>query len=147
LDLTTAVKLNIYQTIARTAKAPDVAQVAEGMELPLADVQREFKALAGQRLLVLEPGDEGQIRMASPFSGIKTPFLVHAGGKSYYANCCWDVLGVAAALHEDADIAAHCAYSGVPLPIRVRNGRVEPVDCIAHFAVPAAMWWQDIIYT
>ena len=147
MDLTTAVKLNIYQTIAETAQAPDVDQVAISMGLPLADVKQEFETLAGQRLLVLEPGDKTRIRMASPFSGIETPFLVQAGGKSYYANCSWDALGVAAALHQDADIVANCAHSGESLPIRVRDGQVEPVASIAHFAVPAALWWKDIIYT
>jgi hypothetical protein len=147
LDLTTAVKLNIYQTIAATAKAPDVGQVAASMALPAADVQKEFETLAGMRLLVLELGDKTRIRMASPFSGIETPFLVSAGGRAYYANCCWDALGVAAALNQDADVTANCAYSGQALPISVRDGRVEPVDCIAHFAVPAALWWRDIVYT
>jgi hypothetical protein len=54
---------------------------------------------------------------------------------------------VAAALHQDADIIVNCAHSGESLPIRVRDGQVEPVACIAHFAVPAALWWKDIIYT
>jgi len=147
VDLTTAVKMTIYQTIAETTQAPDVGQVAEAMALPAPDVQGAFESLAGQRLLVLEPGDKTRIRMAPPFSGITTPMRVRAAGKSYYANCSWDALGVAAALHQDADIDAHCAHSGEPIPIRVRDGQVEMVDCVAHFAVPAALWWQDIVYT
>ncbi len=147
MDLTTAVKMNIYQSIADTTRVPDVRQVAEAMALPAADVQRAFDSLAGQRLLVLEPGDRTRIRMAPPFSGIRTPMRVLVAGKSYYANCSWDALGVAAALGQDADVDAHCAHSGEPLPIRVRAGRVESPDCVAHFAVPAALWWQDIVYT
>ncbi|MGD8584378.1 MAG: organomercurial lyase [Chloroflexota bacterium] len=147
MDLTTAVKMNIYQTIAETTQVPDAGQVAEAMALPEFDIQQAFESLAGQRLLVLEPGDKTRIRMAPPFSGIKTPMGVQVAGKSYYANCSWDALGVAAALHQDADIDAHCAHSSMSLPIRVRHGRVEAVDCVAHFAVPAALWWQDIVYT
>jgi DNA-binding transcriptional MocR family regulator len=147
VDLTTAVKLNIYRTIAETTRAPDVADVAQAMELSHSEVQQAYESLAGQRLLVLESGDKTRIRMASPFSGIETPFVVQAAGKSYYANCSWDALGVAAALQQDADIDARCAYSGRLLAIRVRDGQVEPLDCIAHFAVPAALWWQDIVYT
>ncbi len=147
MDLTTAVKLNIYQTIAETTQAPDVNRVAEAMALPSSDVQQAFQSLAEQRLLVLEPGDNSRIRMAPPFSGVETPMRVRVAGKLYYANCSWDALGVASALHQDADIDAHCAYSREPLPIRVRNGQVEAVECVAHFAVPAALWWQDIVYT
>ncbi|UCG25045.1 MAG: hypothetical protein JSW55_03360 [Chloroflexota bacterium] len=147
LDFTTAVKMNIYQTIAETTQVPDVTDVAKSMGRPPAEVQQAFEALANQRLLVLEPGDKTRIRMAPPFSGIETPVLVRVMGKSYHANCAWDALGVAAALHQDADIVATCAYSGESLPIHVRQERVLPVDCLAHFAVPAALWWQDIIYT
>jgi hypothetical protein len=147
MDLTTAVKMNIYAIIAETAQAPDVGQVTQALVLPAADVQQAFESLADQRLLVLEPGDKTRIRMAPPFSGIKTPMRVQVADKSYYANCSWDALGVAAALQQDADVLANCAYSGEPLTIHIRDGQVEPVDCVAHFAVPAALWWQDIVYT
>ncbi len=147
MDFTTTVKTQLYQTVAETTLLPGVNEVAEAMDHPLADVQEAFEALAGQRLLVLEPNDRSRIRMAPPFSGAETPFLVRVAGKSYYANCAWDALGVAAALHQDADIVANCAHSGEPLSIRVRQGRVEAVDILAHFAVPAALWWEDIIYT
>lgn len=147
MNFTTDVKLHIYRTIAETTRAPTVNQVAAALGRTQVDVQEAFEDLTNQRLLVLEPGDKTQIRMAPPFSGIKTPFLVHVAGESYYANCAWDALGVAAALQQDADVAAKCAYSGQPLPIRVRRGEVQPVACVAHFAVPAARWWEDIIYT
>ena len=27
------------------------------------------------------------------------------------------------------------------------NGKPVPQDCAVHFAVPAAHWWDDIVYT
>ena len=147
MDFTTSVKMHIYQTVAETTSLPGAAKVAEAMEHPLADVQEAYEMLAGQRLLVLEPDDRSRIRMAPPFSGIETSILVRVAGKSYYANCSWDALGIIAALHQDADVVANCASSSEPLAIHVRQGRVEAVDCIAHFAVPAALWWDDIVYT
>ncbi|MGD2077931.1 MAG: organomercurial lyase, partial [Chloroflexota bacterium] len=147
MDITTAVKMNIYQTIVDQCRAPDVNEVSQSMKLPISGVQQAFESLAEQRLLVLEPADKRRIRMAPPFSGIKTPMQVQVADKTHYANCCWDALGVAAALHQDADIFTSCAYSGQALAIQVRDGRVQPVDCLAHFAVPAALWWQDIVYT
>ena len=147
MDFTTDVKLTIYQTIAETTRPPTVDAAAASMGQARADVQDAFDKLASQRLLVLEPGDRTRIRMAPPFSGIETPFLVQVKGKSYYANCAWDALGVAVAMHQDGDVVANCANSGELLPIHVRRGQVLPVDCLAHFAVPAALWWQDIIYT
>ncbi|MFQ5594496.1 MAG: organomercurial lyase, partial [Anaerolineae bacterium] len=82
-----------------------------------------------------------------PFSGIETPHLVEANGKAYFANCAWDAFGVAAALHCDADIKTSCADCGEPIELQVRNGEPVPQECAVHFAVPAAHWWDDIIYT
>jgi hypothetical protein len=97
--------------------------------------------------LVLEPGTTSKIRMAPPFSGVETPFQVKVDAKSYYANCAWDALGVPAALRCDADVATTCADCGEPMSLQVKNGQPVPQDCATHFAVPAAHWWDAIIYT
>jgi len=147
MNFETAVKLNIYQTIAATTNAPTSAQVAAALNSTVAKVEAAFQHLDQKRLLVLEPGTSSHIRMAPPFSSIETPHVVKIDGKSYYANCAWDALGVAAALHRDADIESVCGDCGQPMSFQVRNGRPLPQDCVIHFAVPAARWWDDIIYT
>jgi hypothetical protein len=147
LDFDTLVKLNIYETIGETTKAPTSAEVAARLGSSLADVEAAFQRLYEKRLLVLEPGTTSKIRMAPPFSGVETPFLVKVDAKSYYANCAWDALGVPAALHSDADVVTTCADCGEPMSLQVRNGQPVPLDCATHFAVPAAHWWDDIIYT
>jgi len=143
----TAVKLNIYETIAKTTGLPNAAKVATALGATVEEVEAAFQRLYQKRLLVLEPGLPSEIRMAPPFSGIETPHLVKAGGKAYYANCAWDAFGVAAALHQDADVESSCPDCGEPLSFQVRNGRPAPQDCAVHFAVPAALWWRDIVYT
>jgi hypothetical protein len=147
MNFETAVKLNVYETIAATTQAPTSAQVAAALNSTVAKVEAAFQRLYQKRLLVLEPGTSSHIRMAPPFSGIETPHVVKIGDKSYYANCAWDALGVAAALHRDADIESVCGDCGQPMSFQVRNGRPLPQDCVIHFAVPAARWWDDIIYT
>jgi Alkylmercury lyase len=147
MDFDTTVKLNIYQTIAVTTRTPDVAAVAAALDASVAEVQAAFQRLYQKRLLVQEPGDPGKIRMAPPFSGIKTQHAVIAGGKTYYANCAWDAFGVAAALHQDADIESLCPDCGEGLFFQVRDAMPRPQACAVHFAVPAALWWRDIVYT
>jgi hypothetical protein len=34
-----------------------------------------------------------------------------------------------------------------PMNLVIREGAPKPTPCVAHFAVPAAHWWDDIIYT
>jgi hypothetical protein len=147
MDFDTSVKLKIYQMVARDAVMPAASEAAAELAIPVGEVQTALKRLYAKRLLVLEPGDETRIRMAPPFSGVPTPFRVEVGAKSYYANCAWDAFGVPAALHADATIHASDGFTGEPLLLQVKDGTPRSQDWVAHFAVPAAQWWHDIIYT
>ena len=147
MDLQTSVKLAIYDTFATTAHAPTVEDIARRLDAGIDDVQQAFNDLAEKRLLVPEPGDPSRIRMAPPFSAITTPFKVHAAGKRYDANCVWDSLGVLAALKTDGMVRTRDAHSREAMTLVVRGGSPKPTPCVIHFAVPAAHWWDDIIYT
>ena len=147
MDLTTAVKLKMYETIAESGRVPTAPNVAGLLNKPVAEIERAFAELAGQRLLVLELGEAGKIRMAPPFAGVETPFLVRVGEQSYYANCVWDALGVVAALRHDGVVEASDGQTGEPMRLEVRGGDPVPQECAIHFAVPAAHWWDDIIHT
>jgi hypothetical protein len=85
--------------------------------------------------------------MAPPFSGIETQHKVKIAGKSYFANCAWDAFGIAAALHQDASIISTCDDCGQTLNYEIRDGQPLSQEAAVHFAVPAAQWWEDIIYT
>lgn len=147
MDFITTVKLNIYDTIAQTTQPPSALDVARALSAPLEQVQAAFEQLHQKRLLVPEPGDPARIRMAPPFSGVETPFRARLGDKAYYANCAWDALGIPAALREDGVIEAQDGFSGEPIVLEVRDQKPVPQACVIHFAVPAARWWEDILYT
>ena len=147
MEFDTAVKLKIYEAVAETAQAPTSAEIAAALDSSAQVVEAAFRQLAQKRLLVLEPGDDTRIRMAPPFSAIGTQHQVKIGDKSYYANCAWDAFGVAAALGQDADITSICEDCGEALSYQVRDGRPLAQESAVHFAVPAAKWWADIIYT
>ena len=147
MDFDTTVKLKIYSTIAEQARVPGAVGVAQALDAPIEEVLAAFDRLHQQRLLVPEPGDPLRIRMAPPFSGVETSFPVRVGDKKYFANCIWDALGIPAALHADAVIEAADGYNGEAITIEVRESMPVPQECVIHFAVPAARWWQDIAYT
>jgi hypothetical protein len=126
---------------------PDSAPVATKLNVPEEEIREVFQELAAKRLLVLEPGYPSKIRMAPPFSGIETSFRVEAGNKSYYANCVWDAFGIAAALQENAIIHSTDGFTREPLTLEVKDHQPIASNYLAHFAVPAAQWWEDIIYT
>jgi DNA-binding transcriptional MocR family regulator len=147
MDFDTTVKLNIYETIAQTTQAPTSRDVAKALGASLQEIEDAFERLHKKRLLVPEPGDLSRIRMAPPFSGVQTPFRVKVQDRVYYANCAWDALGIPAALHQDAVVEASDGHSGEPMTLEVRDGQPVPQQCVIHFAVPAAQWWDDIIHT
>ena len=147
MDFDTAVKLHIYETLAQTTHPPTARDVAHALGAPLTEVEAAFDRLHKKRLLAPEPGDPTRIRMAPPFSGIETPFRVKVKDKLYHANCAWDALGIPAALHGDAVVQAVDGHTGEPITLEVKDGQPLPQPCVIHFAVPAAHWWDDIIYT
>ena len=147
MDLEIEVKLAIYQMIAQNAIIPDTKAVAAKLNVPEEKVREIYQELAAKRLLVLEPGDATRIRMAPPFSGITTPFRVKIADMSYYANCVWDAFGIAAALNQDGIIYASDGFTNEPLVLEVKDNQPTNSNYLAHFAIPAAQWWDDIIHT
>jgi hypothetical protein len=147
MDFDTSVKLNIYETFARTTHAPTSHEVAQTLNAPIEEVQAAFDRLHQKRLLVPEPGEPSRILMAPPFSGVETPFRVIIEHKVYFANCVWDSFGIPAALHQDAIIDAVDGQTNEPIQLQIKDGQPVPNTCVAHFAVPAARWWKDIVYT
>jgi hypothetical protein len=104
--------------------------------------------------------------MANPFSGIPTDFKVHANGKTYYANCAWDMLGIPATLHTDAVIEAICTESNDSVKLEIRNNNIAPAavpggapfgdadardaassSLLVHFPLPFSRWYDDLTFT
>jgi hypothetical protein len=147
LDFDTRVKLQIYQTVVSTAHMPTSHDVARALGGSAAEVEAAFVRLHEKRVLLPEPGDPSRIRMAPPFSGVETCFRVSVGDKHYDANCVWDALGISAALEADATILAADGQTGEPMTLEVRDQRPVSDPCVIHYAVPAAHWWDDLVYT
>jgi DNA-binding transcriptional MocR family regulator len=147
MDALTSVKLAIYDHFATTTHAPNLSDIAAKLNLSHGEVQSAFHELHTQRLLVPEPGDPSRIRMAPPFSAIPTSFNVTIGTKRYHAPCVWDSIGIPAALHQDGMVRARDGHTREPMTLVIRDGSPKPTPCVIHIAVPAAHWWDDIIYT
>lgn len=142
----TQVKVAIYSCFAETGEAPLLEEIARRVGSDAARVRDAYARLREERVLVLEP-DGRSIRMAPPFSGVPTQHRVSALGKEYFANCAWDALGVPAALHLPAEVRSRCEQSGEPLRLEIGPEGPEPSDWLFHCLVPAAKWWEDIVFT
>jgi hypothetical protein len=146
MDFESTVKLAIYQNFAATGAAPQPSRIAEELNCSPGEVRNAFARLQANRVLLLEPDGE-TIRMAPPFSGIPTQHKVEIEGKTYFANCAWDALGIPAALHQEALVHSSCGQSGAPLRLHVGFEGPEPSQWVFHCQVPAARWWSDLVFT
>jgi hypothetical protein len=146
MDFDTRVKLAIYHATAEVGTPPRLEEVARRVAATPAEVHQAYARLGASRLLVLEP-DGVTIRMAPPFSGIPTQHEVRVDGVVYHANCAWDALGIPAALHRSAEVRSRCEQSLEPLLLQVGPEGPEPSTWLFHCLVPAARWWQDIVFT
>jgi hypothetical protein len=146
VDLDTQIKLAVYRHFAETGRRPSPGEVAERAGSDVAAVLDAYPRLRAQRVLALE-ADGSSIRMAPPFSGVPTQHVVVAGGTQYFANCAWDALGVPAALQRPGTVHSRCEQSGEPLRLEIGLDGPEPSTWLFHCLVPAAKWWDDIVFT
>lgn len=146
MDLSIRVRSAILGTLAETATAPTPAEVAERLGETMEPVLAAWDDLREGRAIVT--GEDGvSIRMANPFSGIPTEHTFESAGVRYYANCAWDALGIPAALGRAGTVRSWCAHSGEPLRLEVAETGPECCDWLFHSLVPAAHWWDDIVFT
>ncbi len=140
------VKLAVYRHFAETGQAPAPEDIAERVGSDERSVVDAYGRLSALRMLVLEE-DGSSIRMASPFSGVPTQHVVESDGVRYFANCAWDALGVLAALRRPGTVHSRCEGSGEPLNLEVGVDGPGPSEWLFYCLVPAARWWDDIVFT
>lgn len=125
----------IYQQFVLTSRPPTVEEAVRHFELSVEQAASVYRDLNQRHALFLETGTT-EIRIANPFSAVPTPFRVKVEGLSYWANCAWDALGIAAALHKDATIEATYGDTGQALTLEVAGGQVLGHDELVHFPHP-----------
>jgi hypothetical protein len=141
-----AVRNLTYSRFVDLGRAPTAGEVAVAAGRDPAEIMAAWERLHVEHALVLHAAT-GAIRMANPFSAVPTAYRVHAAGRWWYGNCAWDAFGICAALHEDGRIETSCPDCGQALRITVRNQRPDDEALLFHCLVPAARWWDDIVFT
>jgi len=135
-----------YRMFVDRGRAPVIDEVARAADLTPAEVEASWRELHRAHALVLNTAAT-EIRMANPFSSVPTPYRVHAGGRWWYGNCAWDALGICAALHADGRIETSCPDCDETILVEVHDERVDDERLSFHCLVPAAHWWDDIVFT
>ena len=137
------VRRYVFGQAAATARLPSPGEVAAGLGRSQAELEVPLRRLAANRVLVLAPGT-ANVWVAPPFCAVPSDFRVRACGRTYWGVCVWDALGIPAALHADAAVAAVGGECGEELVLEVRGGALARGEGVIHFGVPAARWWDNI---
>jgi hypothetical protein len=139
-------RIAVYQRFGRgeCARISDLA--ADLSEAP-EEVAVGLATLAGQRHLAL--GADGQIVMAHPFAAVPLGFSVMGRDTLWWGGCSWDSFALAHLLPEQGPmlVATTCPGCGQPHAWQVGNEQPPPGEQIAHFLVPVARMWDDVVFT
>ena len=135
-----------YRRFVELGRAPSVDEVAAAVGSNQDEVAEGWRRLHDAHGLVLHAGRD-ELRMLNPFSAVPTAYRVHADGRWWFGNCAWDAVGICAALHTNGVIRASCPDCGEDIDLAIKDGTPSDKSLLFHCLVPAASWWDDIVFT
>ena len=131
------VRRYVYDYVMKEGLPPTIAETASALSTTPDNVGASFQRLAAEHILVLQRGT-GEILIANPFSAVPTPFQV----RQLCLGCDGNSRDVGARHHHRGFVRMLWhgdASKGDQQLARRRAG-------IVHFAIPAAHWWDDIVF-
>ena len=140
-------RLAVYRAFAETGRAPGSGELAAELGVEAAEVAAGLAELARGRHLAL--GDHGQIVMAHPFSAVPLGFSVMGARTLWWGGCAWDSFALPHLLREEGEVlvATRCPACGTPHAWSVGRHRPPGGGQVAHFLVPVAQMWDDVVHT
>jgi hypothetical protein len=140
-------RLAVYRAFAETGRAPEPGELATKLGTEAREVATGLAELARGRHLAL--GDQGQIVMAHPFSAVPLGFSVMGARTLWWGGCAWDSFALPHLLPSENEVlvATRCPACGTPHAWSVGRHRPPGGGQVAHFLVPAARMWDDVVHT
>jgi hypothetical protein len=143
----TALRIHVYDRILATGIPPTSAEIARHFGVAPADALRALREVKIGKTILPHP-KTGEIWMAGPFAALPTQYVVVGRKTKWWANCAWDMLGVAALVKEPVRMDARCTDCGAAMTFQVDAGQQELHDAgVVHFLIPAGHWYDDIGFT
>jgi hypothetical protein len=140
-------RLAVYRAFAGTGRAPSLFDLASELSVTTADIEHGLRELHSGRHLVLD--EQGEIVMAHPFSAVPLGFSVMGRETLWWGGCSWDSFALPHVVPAEGDVlvATRCPACSRPHAWNVGTTGPPPGDQVAHFLVPAARMWDDVVHT
>ncbi len=130
-------RLAVYRSFAETGRAPEPGSLADGV----------LRELHEQRHVVLDR--DGRIVMAHPFAAVPLGFAAMGRETLWWGGCAWDSFALAHLLPDEPEVlvATRCPGCGAALAWVVDRDAPPAGEQVAHFLIPAAHMWDDVVET
>ena len=142
-----AVRVAVYETFSRSGRAPALHELASQFSTTESEISLALRELHNSRHLALDI--DGQIVMAHPFSSVPLGFSVMGANTLWWGGCAWDSFALPHLLHWEHEmlVATRCPTCTHPHAWSVGTDAPPQGDQVAHFLVPAAEMWNDVVHT
>jgi hypothetical protein len=143
----TDLRVFVYDHLVATGRAPSLTEIGQALGSDPADARARLAAMRIGKTILPHP-TTGELWMAGPFSAVPTTSTVSDGVTTWWANCIWDMFGVAVIVGHKLTGRTICGDCGETLTIDCDPvASPAPSDAIAHFLLPAREWYVDVGYT
>jgi Alkylmercury lyase len=136
----------IYREFVEQGRPPTAAEAARRLQVGVEEVLAGWGRLHDEHMIVLD-ADRVEVRMAHPFSARPMHFVVASAEQKWWGGCAWDSFGIMAALDQEVLVATTCLGCRGPLALLADPTAPPTGPYVAHFLVPAASWWDDVVRT
>ncbi|MFI0357107.1 organomercurial lyase [Actinomadura sp. 9N407] len=140
-------RVAVYGSFARTGRAPDVAELTERFGASDGDIRGGLRELHRQRHVALD--DDDRVLMAHPFTSVPLGFAVMGASTLWWGGCAWDSFALPHLLPDEPEVLVSTRCPGCGTPHAWNVTREAPPDGkqVAHFLVPVAHMWDDVVHT
>lgn len=146
-ELDESVRLEIYRGYAANGRALQQAELADRAGVSLQEIRDALHRLAAERHLVLD--ESGAVIMAHPFASIPLGFAVMGSNTIWWGGCAWDTFAIPHLVPDEPEVLVSSRCPGCGRALAWMVGRDDPPagDEVAHFLVPMARAWDDVVTT
>ena len=140
------VRLAVYLAFARDGRLPAHDALAELAGTDPRALRFALERLAEARHVVLR---DGEVVMAHPFAAVPLGFSVMGHHTLWWGGCAWDSFALPHLLDDDRSVLVATACPGCSAALSWVVDRNDPPsgDEVAHFLVPAARIWDDVVHS
>jgi hypothetical protein len=140
-------RLAVYRSLASTGRALSPSALARTLDLAEPEARSGLRRLAEARHVVLDHDDE--VVLAHPFSTVPMGFSVMGRRTLWWGGCAWDSFALPHLLPDEPDVLVATRCPGCDAALAWVVGREAPPtgEEVAHFLVPMAQVWDDVVTT